>query len=488
MPDLPSPAAARAHARPPREAPAALLASSLAGFLGALMGSSVNVALPAMGAALGADAVTLNWIVTAFLLVSASLLLPLGGLADRLGRRRLFALGLALSIATGIASALAPTASTLIALRALQGVGGALQFSTSLAIVVAVTPPARRGAALGIAVAAVYVGLSVGPFAGGLLTEWLGWRGVFLVPALGTIPALALVWWGLPVDAPAPHDGRFDLLGSATYTAALAALLLGCSALTDAGGVLLAALGLLGLGAFLAIERRLAQPLLDVGRFLANRVFFLSNLAAMIHYAATSAIGYFLSLYLQSVRGLRPLDAGLLLVAQPACMAVLSPLAGRLSDRFEPRWLASSGMVLSALGLGVLVPIGVATPLVVVVGALVLLGVGFALFSSPNTNAVVSAVSSSDLGLANATLSTMRNVGQALSMTFALLLVSVHVGHVQLGPRTTAGLVAAMRAAFGAFMVATLLGALASLARGPRRVAATPAAPAAARERRGAGP
>ncbi|HOU92438.1 MAG TPA: MFS transporter, partial [Polyangiaceae bacterium] len=190
---------------------------------------------------------------------------------------------------------------------------------------------------------------------------------------------------------------------------------------------------------------------------------------------------------LQSVRGFSPLAAGMVLVAQPACMAVLSPLAGRLSDRFEPRWLASSGMGLSALGLGVLVRIGVATPLAVVIGALVLLGVGFALFSSPNTNAVVSAVPSSDLGLANATLSTMRNVGQALSMTFALVLVSVHVGHVQLGPGTTAGLVAAMRAAFGAFMVATLLGALASLARGPRRAAARPAA-GAAPERRGAGP
>ncbi len=477
-----------AGAGPARQATATLVASSLAGFLGALMGSSVNVALPAIGRALQADAVTLNWVVTAFLLVSASLLLPLGGLADLLGRRRLFAIGLALSICTGIASAFAPNALTLIALRAVQGVGGALQFSTSLAIVVAVTPPARRGAALGIAIASVYVGLSVGPFAGGLLTEGLGWQGVFLVPALGTIPALALVLWAVPDDAPEPRGRRFDLLGSVVYTAALAALLLGCATLTSSGGGLLALLGLAGLGAFLALERRLAHPLLDLGRFLPNRVFVLSNLAAMIHYAATSAIGFFLSLYLQSVRGLGPLAAGLVLIAQPVCMAVLSPLAGRLSDRVEPRWLASSGMVLSALGLAVLVPIGAATPLAVVVGALVLLGVGFALFSSPNTNAVVSAVPSSDLGLANATLATMRNVGQALSMSIALLLVSVHVGRVQLGPATSVGLVAAMRAAFGVFVVATLLGALASLARGPRLpigARAAPRAPGAPPEQRG---
>src|SRR5512145_781143 len=171
---------------------ATLVAASIAGFFGSLIGSAINVALPAIGRSLGADAVTLNWVVTVFLLVSASLLLPLGALADRIGCRRMFSLGLGISIAVGAACACAPNAGVLIALRALHGVGGALQFSTSVALVVAVTPHDRRGAALGISIASVYVGLAVGPFLGGVLTEFLGWQGVFLVLALGALPALVL--------------------------------------------------------------------------------------------------------------------------------------------------------------------------------------------------------------------------------------------------------------------------------------------------------
>jgi MFS family permease len=465
---LSSERAVRASASGDRAALATLVAASAAGFLGALAGSAVNVALPAMGASLHADAVTLSWVSTAFLLVSASLLLPLGSLADRMGRRRLFALGLAISAAAGMASAAARSASDLIALRALTGVGGALQFATSLALVVALTPAATRGAAIGIAIASVYVGLAAGPFIGGILTETFGWRSVFLVPAAGTLPALALTLLGVPDDARAGHGPRFDMPGALVYVAALSLILFGCSRLTTASGFGMGVLGLAVLIGFVALERRTAQPLIDLREVLHNRVFVLSNLAAMIHYAATSAVGYFLSLYLQSVRGLSPREAGLVLVTQPIFMAVLSPLAGRLSDRVQARWLASSGMLLSTVGLGLLVRVEASTSLAVVVAALVTLGVGFALFSSPNTNAVISSVPRTELGVANAVLATMRNVGQAASMASALLLVSVHVGSQSLGPRAAPGLISAMRSAFGIFAVAALLGALASLARGTR--------------------
>lgn len=453
--------------RTDRAALATLVACSMAGLLGSLMGSAVNVALPAIGASLDADAVTLSWIVTSFLLVSAALLLPLGSLADRIGRRRLFALGLAITTGSGIASALAPSASILIGLRALTGAGGALQFATSIALVVALTPPARRGAAIGVAIASVYVGLAIGPFVGGILTETLGWRSVFLIPAVGNVPALVLVLAFIPDDAQA-RAGRFDIVGAVIYSVGLGLLLFACSRLTTPLGMALGILGLAVLVGFVLLERRLASPLIDLRGVLANRVFVLSNLAAMIHYAATFAVGYFLSLYLQSVRGLSPRAAGLVLVAQPVFMALLSPLAGRISDRVEPRWLASGGMLLSTIGLTVLVPLGTTTPIGIVLAALVTLGTGFALFSSPNTSAVLSAVSRSELGIANATLATMRTVGQALSMALALLLVSVHVGERPLGPDTGAGLLVAMRTAFGVFAGAAILGALASLARGRR--------------------
>lgn len=469
----PPPVAPASHL-PARAAQATLIAASAAGFLGALLGSGVTVALPTIGASLEADAVTLSWVVTAFLLVSAALLLPLGSLADLIGRRRLFALGLAISAAGGIGSALAPNAPVLIALRAITGVGGALQFSTSMALVVALTPPARRGTAIGITIASVYVGLAVGPFVGGILTEMLGWRSVFLVPAAGTIPALVIVLAAVPNDARCSPGERFDIAGSLVYAVGLSLILFACSRLTTPLGMGTGAAGALVLLGFAALERRVARPLVDLGLLSRNRVFVLSNLAAMIQYAATSAVGYFLSLYLQNVRGFSPRAAGLVLVAQPVFMALLSPLAGRLSDRVQARWLASGGMLLCTAGLAILAPLDVATPLAVVFAALVTLGVGFALFSSPNTNSVVSSVSGAELGLANAVLATMRNVGQALSMAFALLLVSIYVGSQPLGAAVTAGLLSAMRTAFIAFAVAAALGALASLARGEHPGAADP--------------
>ena len=312
------------------------------------------------------------------------------------------------------------------------------------------------------------MGLAAGPFFGGILTDSFGWRSVFLVPAAGTLPALALTLLGVPDDARAGNGTRFDVPGALVYVAALSSILFGCSRLTSPSGFGIVVLGLAVLIGFVALEQRTAQPLIDLRQVLHNRVFVLSNLAAMIQYAATSAVGYFLSLYLQSIRGLSPREAGLVLVTQPIFMAVLSPLAGRLSDRVQARWLASSGMLLSTLGLSLLVRVEASTSLAVVVAALVTLGVGFALFSSPNTNAVISSVPRTELGVANAVLATMRNVGQAVSMSSALLLVSVHVGSQSLGPLAAPGLISAMRSAFGIFAVAALVGALASLARGSR--------------------
>jgi MFS family permease len=188
----------------------------------------------------------------------------------------------------------------------------------------------------------------------------------------------------------------------------------------------------------------------------------------MIHYAVTYAVGYFLSLYLQSVRGLGPRDAGLVLVVQPCFMAVLSPLAGRLSDRVEARWLASAGMVVTAAGLGVLLGLGAATPLALVIVALVLLGVGFALFSSPNTNAVMGSVEPRQYGVASATLGTMRLVGQMLSMGFAAMLLSVYLGGRAVTPDAHPAFLAAQRTAFLVAAGVCFAGVFASLARGRR--------------------
>jgi MFS family permease len=225
---------------------------------------------------------------------------------------------------------------------------------------------------------------------------------------------------------------------------------------------------------FLAWERRAAAPVLDLSLFRGRPVFAFSNLAALIHYCATSAAGFLLSLYLQYLKGLTPQQAGLILIAQPAVMALFSPLAGRLSDRIEPRLLASAGMSISAAGLFSLAFLSASTAVVSVGGVLVVLGAGFALFSSPNTNAVMSAVGPKDYGLASAMLGTMRLTGQMLSMAAAMLLFVLFIGRVAITPPVYGRFLSAARTGFFLFGLLCVGGIFASLARGQmhRRVGA----------------
>jgi MFS family permease len=410
--------------------------------------------------------VALSWVGMAFLLAASACLVPLGRLADIYGRRRAFLWGAVLYALTSIACGLAPTSSFLIAARVVQGVGGAAMFGTNVAILTSVLPPGRRGRALGWNVAAVYLGLSLGPFLGGVLTEHAGWRSLFhLSGALGATVAVVAAL-GLRGEWAEARGETFDAAGSMLYAVGLLALMYGVSLLPSPGGGLLVVFGVATLLAFTAWERRARHPLIPIALFVSNRVFAFSNLAALINYSATFAVGFLLSLYLQYARGLGAQAAGIVLVAQPVVMTALSPFAGRLSDRVPPRIVASLGMAVTVLGLALLGALGRATPLPYIVSCLAVLGCGFGLFSSPNTNAVMGSVERPMYGVASASLATMRLTGQMLSMAIAMLLLSLFVGDVALTPAQGAPLVAAVRAAFGVFAVLCFGGVFASLARG----------------------
>jgi EmrB/QacA subfamily drug resistance transporter len=447
----------------------ALAVASLASFLTPFMGASTNVALPAIARDLRVDAVQLGWIASSFLLAAAVFLVPFGRLADIHGRKRVFRWGILVYTLGSLLSALSTSAAALIGARAVQGAGGAMIFGTSVAILTSVFPPARRGYALGVNVAAVYLGLSLGPVVGGLITEHAGWRQLF---AVNVVLGAGLAWVvaaRLEGEWAGARGELFDLAGSVLYALALGAVMYGLSRLPSAAGGAWLGAGVLALAGFVRLELSVPSPVLDVRLFARSRVYALSNLAALINYSATFAVGFLLSLYLQHVRGLGPRAAGLVLVAQPVLMALVSPQAGRLSDRVEARIVASAGMALTALGLALLVPLGPATPLPYIVGCLALLGVGFGLFSSPNTNAVMSAVEPRRYGTAAATLGTMRLGGQMLSMGAAMLTIAVVIGPVAITEAQHGGLVTAARLAFGLFALLCAAGVLASLARGDVR-------------------
>lgn len=445
---------------------AALAATTTASFLTPFLGSAVNVALPSIGADLQMDAVALSWVATAFLLASAVFLVPLGRLADVSGRKKVFLTGMILFTAASLACGLARTSAVLIAFRAVQGVGGAMIFGTGLAILTSVFPPGERGRILGFNASSVYLGLSLGPFLGGLLTHTWNWSGVFLATVPLGIAATLVAAWGLPGERRGAGPGGIDLPGSALYGAALIALMTGLSRLPDRTGFLLAAAGAVLAGAFLLWERRAASPIFEVHLLASNAVFARSNLAALGSYSATFAVTFLVSMYLQYVRGLDPSRAGLILLTQSVMMAAVSPFAGWLSDRHEPRIVASLGMGLNVAGLVWFCFLGEQTPLAVVVAALVVVGTGFGLFSSPNTNAVMSSVEKSHYGVASATLGTMRLLGQMVSMGLAAAVLAFFVGHAPITPALHGPFLRALRVAFALSALICVAGLFASLARG----------------------
>lgn len=451
---------------------AAAVVAAVASFLTPFMGSSINVALPLIGKEFALSAVLLSWVPTAFLLSAAMFLVPVGRLADIHGRKKIFFYGAAIYTLFSLLSALATSGVTLIAFRFLQGIGGAMIFGTGVAILTSVYPPRERGKALGINVAAVYTGLSIGPFAGGLLTHYVGWRSVFLANVPLGLLVLVLVWLKLKGEWAEAKGEAFDLVGAVIYSLGLVTTIYGFSELPTLTGIVLVAAGAAGLIAFVVWEGRVKNPVLDVSLFRQNRVFAFSSLAALIHYSATFAVGFLLSLYLQYIKGLSPQDAGMILVAQPVVMALLSPFAGRLSDRIEPQVVASLGMSLTVVSLLVLVFLAPETPLGLIVASLVLLGTGFALFSSPNTNAIMGAVQRRFYGVAAGTAGTMRMVGQMLSMGIVMVIFALLLGEARIASQNYGQFLTGVRAAFAVFAVLCVGGVFASLARGKLRAGA----------------
>lgn len=442
-----------------------LLVATFAAFLTPFMGSSVNLALPAIGEELNANAIQMSWIISSFILSSAIFLLPMGRLADQTGRKKIFLYGLVLFTASTTAIVFVNKITMMIVLRVVQGISSAMIFGTSLAIITSVFPPGERGRAMGINITAVYIGLSSGPVIGGFLTETLGWRSIFafLVPV--GLASVYLVLKKIKTEWAEGSEKSFDWKGSLIYGAALFASMYGFSKLPSASGWISLVSGLALAVIFMIFEKKTENPVFDLTLILRNRVFAFSGLAALINYSATSAIGFFISLYLQYVKGLDARAAGMIMISQPLAMALLSPVAGRLSDKKDPGVIASAGMGFTAAGLVLLCLVNETTPVYFIVVLFLLLGIGFGLFSSPNSNAIMSSVEKKHYGTASGVVGTMRMVGQMMSMGIATMLVAVFIGKQTINPSTIPGLLSAMKTGFIIFSVLSVSGIFASLAR-----------------------
>ena len=446
-----------------------LLIAILAGFITPFDGSAVNIALPVIGAEFHMDAIALSWVSTAYLLASAIFLVPFGKIADIYGRKKIFLIGIVVFAAASFAMTLVESSGMLILVRVFQGIGSSMIFGTAVAILTSVFPPGERGKVLGIYITAVYIGLSTGPFLGGLLTEHFGWRSIFYINVPISIVAIILVLWKLKGEWADSRGEPFDIGGSVIYAVSIVAVMLGFTTLPDPAGVMLIIAGAICAVIFFRYEHRKEFPVLETRLFTKSRVFAYSNLAALINYSATFAVSFLLSLYLQYSMGFSPVFAGFILIAAPVMQAVISPFSGNASDRIDPGVIASIGMGLSALGLFLLIFIGDATPLWYIIGALLLIGIGFGFFTPPNTNAIMGAVAKEYYGVASGIVGTMRLLGQMLSMGIATMIFALVIGHVEITPQYYPAVVQSVQYAFALFTVLCVIGIYASLQRANKR-------------------
>ncbi len=445
---------------------AALIAAALSAFLGTFMGSSVNIALPTIGRQFDMNPLSLSWVQTSYLLTAAIFLIPFGRLADMFGRRRVFLRGIILYTVISCFIALSFSGLMVILGRMAQGVASAMIFATGTAILMDVYLPGERGKALGITVGAVYLGLSLGPIIGGAITQQFGWRWIFwLNLPLGLVVTIFLLK-GLPEEAKPAGVEKFDLIGSLALAVSLCSLIYGMTKIPSGAGFVVTGIGLLSFGLFIRQENRAESPLISLDLFRGNRVFAFSNLAALINYSTTAGVSFLMSLYLQYNKGLSPRNAGLVMISQPVVQTLFAPYAGRLSDRIEPRLVASSGMLVTLIGLLSLTFLGQSTPWWFIIFCLCLLGLGIALFSSPNTNAVMSSVDRRSYGIASAIVGSMRLIGQMSSMAIVMLIFAVIFGKAKMTPEHYSYLVKSARIAFAVFAGLCIGGVFASLARG----------------------
>ena len=376
-------------------------------FAGSFLSTAVNIAIPVMSHEFGLTPDKLSWVVTAFLIPTAACLLPMGKVSDIYGRRKTYAAALLAFALTTAAAALATTLPVLVAIRALQGIALSAVYVSYMPLLLATTDEDRQGRILGICVGLTYLGLSLGPVAGGLLTEYAGWRSIFLLSAAMASAAYLFI---RPVRQEWYANGApfVNAVSSALSMAGIVLFLWGLSAYAETNLPLWA--GLLLLLAFILHESRSYHPLLPLYIFRSVS-FSMSNLAAFIQYSATYAMSFLLSLYLQVLTGLSPAVSGLILLVQPIIMALLSPKAGALSDAYGPMPIATAGLALTTLGLACFAVCPDAS-VAAVAAFLVLIGTGSALFGAPNNSAIMSSVKPAYHGVASSMLALARNLGQ----------------------------------------------------------------------------
>jgi EmrB/QacA subfamily drug resistance transporter len=413
----------------------------LGAFLGQLDASIAGLVLPTLEAAFDAPVASVEWVAIAYLLTLAALVVPLGRLADLLGRKMLYTWGFLAFIAGSALCGFAPSLAWLIAFRVMQAFGAAMLQANSVAIITAAVPRRALGRAIGVQGAAQAVGLSVGPSVGGLLIDALGWQWVFFIAVPFGILGAVLGWFVLPrtsrsaaVEAVTEPEG-FDWMGAVLLGLAVALLLLALTFGNTWGWTSLTLALTLGLAvacfvSFWLAEQRSPSPLIEPG-LLRVRSFSLGLLAGLLSYAVLFGCLFLMPFYLERILGRSAAQTGLLLTPIPIALGILAPIAGTLTDRIGPLWPTVLGMLGAAIALASLALVPSIT-LAETLGLLALLGIGLGLFTPPNNAAVMGSAPANRLGVAGGILNMARSMGTSLGVAATGAVLAIRLS-AQLG-------------------------------------------------------
>ena len=406
-----------------------LLICSVLSFFTVFAVNAVMVVVPSIASEFHMSNIVQNWVIIIFLLVVAVLSVPAGQISGKYGLKKVTIISIILFIIISIVTVLVASSEEFLICRLILGIALSFINVTSMSMVVSAFELEERGKALGINITGVYIGLSLSPVLGGILNYNLGWRSVVLFGVPFLLVILALLLTKIDEEWITFENVALDWKGSFAYGIGMVLFMYGFTILNEPLGVILTVLGIIILVVFGLIELRQDNPVFDI-RFFKNNKFLSANFASLSAYLATFAVTTILNYHLQYIKGYDSQFTGLILLAAPLCQVVIAPIAGRLSDRYVPQILAAIGMGLGTVSLVLFSFLDFNTSLVYLIISMVLYGVGFGLFSPPNTNVIMSSVPPKDTSVASAAVSTMRTVGQAMSMGILTLVFAFVMGNV----------------------------------------------------------
>ncbi|MFX1274733.1 MAG: MFS transporter [Promethearchaeota archaeon] len=447
-----------------------LIAISLSSFLTAFSAYTTVISAKSIEIDLGMDVVTISWVTNIFILATAMFQIFFGKIGDVYGRKKVFLAGIILFLISSILLALTYMSNIFIIFRFIQGIGTALMFSTTNAILTANFPPNERGKVIGINVMCVYIGLTLSPLLGGLMTQYLGWRSQFWFNIPFSIIVICLILFKVDGEWKNEKREKIDYFGSIIFALFLFFLIYATTLFPNVIAYILLILSGIGITIFLFWEKRVNNPLLDLNLFRSNRYFSFSCMVSIFYYLSTNAIALVLSLLMQYLYNLTIFNAGIILSIAPLMQAVFSPIIGRLSDKMESRKLVSIGIIISLMGISILIFINYSFPIYLVFLSLGILGLGTAFFSPPNIRAIMSSTPTENLGIASGLEGTTRTIGQSLSFGLWTLMTGIIIGNVEITPIYYPQVMISARLIFIIYLILILFSLFFSVFRGRNRI------------------